>query len=343
MADLRAIYTATDRFSSAGMAPFAPLVGDDWAVLPLEADQPAHGRYRRALNPAFAPKAVAALDEKMRGAARGYARAMRERGGCDFLTAFALEFPIRIFLELMDMPQDMIGQFLAWENGLLHSSDLDTLRAATRAVVEYLTRTIDERKRRPGEDLISQAIAARVADNEGLDDRELLGVCFNLFIGGLDSVSANMSWQVFHLATHPDDQRRLRRDPALIPAAIDEMQRFYAAITTYRRCTKPFEVAGVVIEAGEFVAMSTTIAGRDEREYPDANVVKLDRKPHHVQFGFGPHTCLGMHLARREMKIALEELLANLPDFTLQPDRPILTLLHSTIQPDTLPIAWHSA
>lgn len=340
IADLRAIYADTQHFSSAGMAPFPLLVGGDWNVLPLEADAPAHGAYRKALNPAFTPKAVAQRDEWMRRDARGYARAVRERGECDFIQSFAFEFPIRVFLSLMAMPQELVGQFLEWEHGLLHSSDLATLTAATRAVEAYLRQTIEERKRRPGDDLISQAIAARTTDDRALSDDELLGVCFNLFIGGLDSVSTNMSWQIFHLATHPADQRRLRADPALIPVAIDEMQRYYAAITTYRRCIRPYEVAGITIQPGEFVGMSTTVANRDDREFEAPNEVRLDRRPRNIAFGSGPHTCLGVHLARREMKIALEEFLLAIPEFHLSADGPITTLLHSTIQPDILPIAW---
>jgi len=231
LADLRAIYSDTNHFSNADMAPFAPLVGEHWRVLPLEADPPAHTRYRKALNPAFTPNAVAKLDERMRQAARGHATAIRERGSCDFMADFAFKFPILVFLELMGMPQSMVAQFLSWENGLLHSAELETLAGATREVVAYLTDAIESRKLRPGDDLISHAVTTKTEDR-GLTDEELLGVCFNLFIGGLDSVSSNMGWQFFHLATHLDDQRRLRANAALIPAAIDELQRYYAAITT---------------------------------------------------------------------------------------------------------------
>lgn len=340
MADLRAIYADSDHFSSAGMAPFAPLVGGDWNVLPLEADSPAHGAYRKALNPAFTPKAMARLDERMRQDARGYALGVRDHGECDFLKSFAFEFPIRVFLDLMAMPQELAGQFLEWEHGLIHSADLATLESATRAVEQYLRATIEERKRRPGEDLISQAIAARTTDDRALTDDELLGVCFNLFIGGLDSVSSNMSWQFFHLGTHADDQQQLRDDPSLIPAAIDEMQRYHSAITTYRRCIRPYDIAGVTIQPDEFVGMSTTVAGRDDREFDQPNEVRFDRRPRHIAFASGPHTCLGVHLARREMKIALEEFLAVIPPFRLRDDVTITTMLHSTIQPDIMPIAW---
>lgn len=149
LADLRVIYSDREHFLSAGMAPFAPLVGEDWYVLPLEADAPAHARYRAALNPAFLPKAIAQMDTKIRDAAHQHAIAMRDQGPCDFLAAFAFQFPILVFLDLMGMPQEMVGQFLEWENGLLHSFGLDTLRSSTRDVSAYLRAEIEDRKRQP--------------------------------------------------------------------------------------------------------------------------------------------------------------------------------------------------
>ena len=94
------------------------------------------------------------------------------------------------------------------------------------------------------------------------------------------------------------------------------------------------------IDKGEYVAMSTTVAGRDDRAYSNPNVVDLDRRPRHVAFGYGPHACLGLHLARREMRIALQEFLLAIPEFHLAADAPIQTLLHSTIQPMSVPIEW---
>src|SRR4029453_10944373 len=111
--------------------------------------------YRHVLNPAFTPKAMTQLENKIRADARSYATALRDQGHCDFIKAVAFEFPIRVFLTLMAMPQSMAGEFLSWEHGLLHSSELDTLRCSTRAVVDYLTAAIEERKQRPGDDLIS--------------------------------------------------------------------------------------------------------------------------------------------------------------------------------------------
>jgi cytochrome P450 len=340
-ADVRRIYSDREHFTNHDMAPFARLVGSDWLVLPLESDPPDHGAYRKILNPFFSPAAVAQLDEKMRGYAHGYVTSLRDRGACDFMDAFAFEFPVRIFLELMAMPQELAGEFLEWEHHLLHSQEVDTLAAATRKVVRYLTDMIQERKSRPGADLVSQVVAGRTEEGRALSDDEILGVCFNLYIGGLDTVSTNLGWQFFHLATHPQDQAVLRADPTRIPEAMDELFRYYAAVTTYRRCTKRYEVAGAMIEPGEFVAMSTTLAARDEHEYEGPNEVVLGRRPRHVSFGYGHHACLGMHLARREIKTALQEVLAVLPEFHLSRGQEIRTLLHSTIQPDCVPLEWN--
>jgi cytochrome P450 len=339
-ADLRAIYTDTEHFTNRDMAPYAGLVGSDWQVLPLEAEAPSHGLYRKLLNPVFSPKSVAELDEKMRVYARRYALAMRDAGAADFMASFAFEFPIRVFLELMAMPQELVADFLGWEKHLIHSQEVGLLADATRKVVRYLTETIEERKRRPGEDLISYAIGGPAGSGSGLSDKEILGICFNLFIGGMDTVSTNIGWQFFHLATHPEDQARLRADPSVISDALDEFMRYYAAVTTYRRCVKPYETDGGTIMPGDHVAMITTFAARDDREVDNPHDFILDRRPRHVSFGYGPHLCLGMPLARREMKIALEEVLQILPEFHLAPDPPVLVNLHNVIQPENLPLEW---
>ena len=116
--------------------------------------------------------------------------------------------------------------------------------------------------------------------------------------------------------------------------------RAYAAVTTFRTCVKETEIQGVRILPGDKVAMSTTLAGRDPQEYERPNEVILDRKPRHVSFAYGPHLCVGMHLARREMRIALEEFLAAVPEFRIADGATISCHLGGMIQPSTLPLVW---
>jgi cytochrome P450 len=116
--------------------------------------------------------------------------------------------------------------------------------------------------------------------------------------------------------------------------------RAYAAVTTYRTCTKPVTINGVAMMPGDKVAMATPLAGRDPAEFDDPDTVRLDRRPRHVSFGYGVHTCVGMQLANREMRIAMEEFLAEIPPFRLNSDVPERTLLGGMIQPESVPLVW---
>jgi cytochrome P450 len=167
-----------------------------------------------------------------------------------------------------------------------------------------------------------------------------MGFCFNLFIGGLDTVSTNMAWQFHHLAERHDHQATLRANPGMIPHAIDEMMRYYAAVATSRECIKETKLGDVTVKPGDKILLATFLGGHDPAAFKDPEQVILDRGPRHVSFGYGPHLCIGMHLARREMRIALEEFLSLIPEFSLAPDADIAYYLAAIIQPIQLPLVW---
>lgn len=336
---LKDIYFDTEHFSSKDFAPLAQLVGGSWSLLPAEADPPMHALYRAIVAPLFTPAATARLDGQIREYARRSAAALKNRGECEFMADFAFKFPIEVFLDLMGLPLDLTDTFLGWEMRLLHSADLDDIAAATRDVVDYLVGQIQERKRNPSDDFISYGVRAEI-DGRRLTQDELVGFAFNLFLGGLDTVSTNMGWQFRHLAENPVDQDRLRADPALVPAAIEEFMRAYASVTTFRTCAKATRIGDATIMPGDRIALPTPLAGRDPDAFDDPTTIRLDRNPRHVSFAYGPHLCLGLHLARREMRIALEEFLAAIPAFTLQPDAVLESALGSVIQPINLPLVW---
>tara|TARA_R110000772_G_scaffold77139_16_gene166266 strand:- start:1103 stop:2317 length:1215 start_codon:yes stop_codon:yes gene_type:complete len=336
--DLRKIYLDTDTFSSKDFSPFAKLAGDTWINTPVEIDPPEHAKYRAFINPLFTPKAMAKLDEKIRSYAAEYVEGFREKGSCEFMEDFAFEFPIKVFLELMDFPLSNTKQFLEWEYGLLHEMDMWKIAEATRNVVGFLREQIEDRRKNPRDDVISYALGVEI-DGRKLTEDELVGFSFNLFIGGLDTVSTNMGHQFLHLARNPQDQKRLKDNPKLIPNAIDEMMRAYAAVSTFRTCTKETEFGGVKMMPGDKVMMSTTLAGRDPEEFPNPEQVSFDRKPRLLSWGFGPHMCVGMHLAKREMRIAIEEFVNRIPEFSVKPDHQIEYHL-GMIQPVTLPLVW---
>jgi cytochrome P450 len=338
--DLRKIYFDTEHFSNKDFAPFAKIIGETWSSLPAETDPPMHALYRAFVNPIFTPKAMTKLEEKIRLYAREYVAGFKAKGHCEFMADFAFEFPIKVFLELMGLPMALAPEFLAWEMDMLHNSDMGKLAAATRNVVDYLRGEIAKREASPGNDLISYGVQATI-DGRKLTNDELVGFAFNLFIGGLDTVSTNMGWQFRHLAEHIEDQRMLRVNPAMIPDAIDELMRGYAAVTTYRTCVKETEFNGVKMMPGDKIAMSTAIAGRDPEEYDRPNEIILTRKPRHISFGYGPHLCVGMHLARREMRIAMEEVLSGLPEFKIADGAKLEAHLGGIIQPVQVPLMWN--
>lgn len=336
--DLRKIYFDTDTFSSKDFSPFSKLVGDTWTNLPVEIDPPEHAKYRAFINPLFTPAAMTKLEGRIRNYAVEYIEAFSDTGACEFMADFAFEFPIKVFLELMDFPLSNTKQFLEWEYGLLHEMDMCKIADATRNVVGFLREQIEDRRRNSRDDIISYALGVEV-DGRKLNDDELVGFAFNLFIGGLDTVSTNMGNQFVHLARNPQDQQYLKEHPDRIPHAIDEMMRAYAAVTTFRTCTRETEFGGVKMMPGDKVAVSTTLAGRDPAEFPEPDQIRFDRNPRHVSFGFGPHMCVGMHLARREMRIAIEEFVNRIPHFGIKPGHEIEYHL-GMIQPVSLPLVW---
>jgi len=337
--DLKNAYNDTEHFSNKGFSGLSKLIGEDWHLIPAEQDAPEHTDYRRMLNPVFAPASVAKMDSDVRIAAQEQMKKLAGRKECEFIADYATGFPVGVVLRLMQLPQERMDDFMAWESMLLHSGKFEVMQEGVRNVATYLREVIAERKKNPGDDLISFAIKATPGGRKMTDD-ELLGNAFNFYIGGLDTVTANLGNFMRHLATNLDDQRALREDPSKIRVAVEEFMRAFAAVTTQRVCIKEQTVGGVTIKPGDMVSMVTTLAGRDKDVYENPHTVDINRNPRHVSFAIGPHNCLGVHLARRELRIALEELLGGLPEFRLNPDIPVRTQVGGIIQPRNLPLVW---
>jgi cytochrome P450 len=338
--DLRKIYADTENFHKRGNTGFAAGIGESWDIIPTELDPPRHTGFRNALNPVFSPKRMGELDGKVRLRAREYIDRFKDKGSCDFVKDFAVPFPVSIFLDLLGLPQEEMQQFLDWEFSLLHTDDMEDRVQGTRAVKAYLLNAIDERRRTPGDDLISIALQLEV-DGRKWSPEEVFGHCFNLYLGGLDTVSANIGLHFFHLATNPAHQNQLRENPAGATLAIEELLRAYAAVTTFRICTHDIDLYGVSIRAGDRVAMSTPLGSNDPEAFEAPTEVRFDRRPSHLTFGYGPHRCLGAHLARRELQIAMQEMLAALPEFSVESGFDVPFYLSNIIHVDSLPLIWN--
>lgn len=315
--DIRTALQAPDIFSSVGTVPFSSMIGETWPLIPIEQDPPLHSAYRAILNGIFSPQKMKVLESWVRGCAGDLIDKLRAKQECDFVEEFARQFPVAIFMQLMGLPAADADQFNTWEIELLHSQDFARQSAATRAIADYLRALIARRKVEPADDLITLCINAKIEGRPVTDD-EIIGMCFLLFIAGLDTVTAALGMQFRFLAMNPEAQARLRADPKLIPNAVEELLRRFSTIVSSRFVTRDVEWAGAQMKAGDRVLFVTMLANLDPAEFDDPMTVNLDRGDiRHVGFLYGPHRCIGSHLARRELIIAMEEWLARVPEIRL--------------------------
>lgn len=307
-------------FSSSVVTVFDPEPKFKWVPEMLDGEE--HFNWRKLLGPLFSPKQVDLLEEKVRDRARSLVESIAPLGECDFMEAFAHKFPTSIFVELMGMPIEELPTFMEWEYALLQSplGTPEAVQARLDAMTKIQDRfrgLIAERRESPRDDILSKAMNFEI-DGEPVPENELLSFCLFLFMAGLDTVSVTLSWSYWHLSNHPEDRRRVATDPEVIPNAIEEFLRVYSSVIAARKATEDHEIQGCPIKKGDLVALPLNGSTRDEVAFENPRDVIIDRFPNnHIAFGAGPHRCLGSHLARRELKIALEEWHKVIPEYRL--------------------------
>ncbi|MDO7843608.1 cytochrome P450 [Sphingomonas immobilis] len=321
--DIRYVLNTPSLFSNKGEAGFSGLVGEQWDLIPLELDPPEHGKFRQLLNPLLAPPAVAKLTPGVTERAVRLIEAVRAKGGCEFMDAFGRAFPIGVFMQLMGLPEEHYDTFVTWEFELLHSGDMARRVAAAVAIRDFLRTLASERRANPTGDLTSFVVQAQI-DGKDLSDDEVMGILYLLFAGGLDTVAASLGFFFRHLAENPEQQTFLRENPDRIDKSIEEMLRRFSVVTVHRMCKVDLEMAGVQMRAGDWITINDSLGSLDPAEFDEPMEVDLDRKNvRHLAFSFGPHFCMGSHLARRELSIALHEWLARVPTWRIRPGSPV--------------------
>lgn len=303
-------------------------IGQDQPLIPLQVDPPEHAKYRRLLDPEFSPRRVAEIEPDARRLVNGLIDRFADRGSCDFHEEFATPLPSTIFLRLMGLPQSDLPTFLQWrDNTIRPDVDPGDFEAAARireetghAITRYFEEAIAERRRRPDDGLLSRLVHAEI-EGRPLDERELLGICHLLLLGGLDTVTATLDCSVAYLATHPEHRRRLVEDPSVSAAVVEELLRAETPVMMIVRSVKEgTEFRGVKLEKGDSVTVLLGAADRDPAEFPEPDRVDFDRAQNrHLAFGGGPHRCLGSHLARMELRVGLEEFHRRIPEYRIAP------------------------
>ncbi|GIH22162.1 cytochrome P450 [Acrocarpospora phusangensis] len=329
-----------ETFSSSAVSVLDPEPAYRW--IPEMLDPPEHTVWRRLLGPLFSPAAVAARTEKIRTQCAALVESLAERGSCDFVTDFARVYPTTVFLELMGLPVEDLATFLAWEDAILHAPPAERAGRvqAMGQVIGYFSRVIAERRAEPRDDLISTALGWEI-DGEPVPDRDLLDLCLLLFMAGLDTVTAQLSYAFWHLAGADKDRARIAEHPGVITDAIEEMLRAYSIVMPARKLTRDTDFHGCAMKTGDMVLLPLNQANRDPGTFTDPTQVDLDR-PHnrHIAFGVGVHRCLGAHLARAEMGIALEEWHKRIPNYRVPEGSVPLEHADLVLGLDTLPLVW---
>ena len=308
-------------------------IGNIRPLIPLQIDPPDHVKFRRLLDPLFSPKEAAKLEPEVRRLVNELIDGFEARshdlveasGECEFSDEFAIPLPCTVFLALLGLPLDDLDLFLRFKNAIIRpvgetpEAAKAVQRAAGQEIYAYFQKVVDARRVEPRDDLISGFIAAEV-DGHRLTDNDILDICYLFLLAGLDTVTASLTCAVAYLAGHPDRRDAIAADLALVPAAVEELLRWESIVPAVPRVAmNDIEISGETVRAGESVMCMIGAANIDPGEFPDADVVDLERPGNrHLAFGGGVHRCLGSHLARLEMRVALEELHRRLPDYAIK-------------------------
>ncbi len=290
-------------------------------------DPPDHTRLRGLVAKAFTPRVVESLRARTQQVVDELLDAALEAGTVDLLEEFAYPLPVRIICDLLGVPLEDQERFKAWSSALAAGLDPDflltdlALRQRDEAVMQfagYFFELLAERRRSPGDDLLSRLVAVEDGGSV-LNEGELLSTCILLLVAGHETTVNLIAGGIVALLGHPDQLRRFRDEPEVQRSGVEEMLRFVSPVQlTGRSLIEDLEVGGVTLRAGDFAMLLIGSANRDADPFPDPDRFDVGRSPNnHLGFGFGIHHCLGAPLARLETQVALPTLVARAPDLAL--------------------------
>jgi len=316
------------------------------AAPPITSDPPAHKPAKQLLLPPFTPDAMKKLEPRVRAICNELIDEFITEGKCDAAARYTKYIPVRTIAHMLGIPEKDSDLFIKWIHMILELSikNEGMLVQAVQEMTGYFADHIEERKRRPTDDLISTLMNARDKNGEPLEDSHVLGSLRLILIAGIDTTWSAIGASLWHLAKTPDDRARLVAEPALMPTAVEELLRAYSPVTMAREVMKETVISGCPVKPGNMVLLSFPAANRDPAVFPDADKVVLDRKENrHAAFGLGIHRCVGSNLARMEMTVAIEEWLKRIPDFRLDPAGEVKWSQGTVRGPRQLPVLFGKA
>jgi cytochrome P450 len=288
-------------------------------VPPLDQDPPEHTRFRQLLLPFFSPGRALKLEPLTRQVAAGLIDGFISEGECDAAEAFSKPLPVAVLAQLLGVEPADQALFAEWTTAIVEYGATDPARASKAGadIYAYFANLLDARRDVPRDDLLTYLLEAEV-DGEQMSDDERLGCSVLLLLAGIDTTWSTLGSFLWYLAQDPQTRRRIMADHTSMITGVEELLRVFAPTSVARITTRETLIDGHCISENQPVLLPFPSANRDERAFPEPDQVRLDRSPNrHLAFGSGAHRCLGAHLARMELRVALEEFLGRIPNFHL--------------------------
>lgn len=351
---VREIFQTPEIFGSESIVPSAP--DQNFVLIPTNLDPPDNGPYRKFLDPWFTPRAVRAFEPQIRAIARRLVEELAPTGGDDVVQRFCLRLPTEAFMTMVGLPIKDIDSFVDWVEAFFRGyggeealargdGQQPEMEAALASLDTYMRGIFADRlanPRDPETDFFTALVNFEI-DGRRITEEQRQGVSLLLIIAGLDTTRAHLGWLLYHLAQNPEDRKRVQAEPELLPTAIEESLRLHAMIMgSGRKVRQDLHWHGVDLRKGDMVYALNTAANRDPAVYEDPDVFKVDRKiTGHLGFAAGPHRCSGMHFARAELRIGIEEFHRLIPDYRIA-DGAELTERGVELSLHRLPLVWSS-
>lgn len=339
--DIREAFNTPELFSNRSIVATDP--NPAYRFLPSFSEPPQHMKYRHLMNGWFAPASIKRHAPRIAELARDTVAPLVQQGRADFIPAFGDGFPVKVFLLAMGLPLDDADFFVSAVHRMSgdtpgHPSDM----SAWDDIHNYWAEMLAARRSHPRDpevDFVTHLSRCEL-DGEALPDADILDILVTLTLGSLDTIKNQLGWCFYHLATHPEDRRRLVAQPELVASAVEEFLRAYPIVGMARKLNEDHDFHGCPMKKDDMVLLSIPAATRDPRQFPEADKVIIDRTPNrHIAFGASEHRCLGSHLARCELQSAIREWHLLIPEYSLDTDEQLLA--HGgLISLRSLPLAW---
>jgi len=337
--DIIDVLKSPELFSSdPGHFSFSSIINETWRLPPIEYDPPQHSKFRKALQPVFTADQVAISRDKVKMIADEILQSLFNGRRCEVIGDFARPFAMQVLLTYLGLPLATWSHMAALHTTVVHDSNRDNAASAVNELKLLFANILKSDAHSSGT-MIHRIRQLR--DSGDWTIEESVAGCMLMFIAGFDTMVAMIGLQVRYLAMHLDRQSQLRANPGLIRGAVHEMIRIFPIVNAFRRATHETELAGVKIRRGDWVLVSTPIATADDLHVDDCTIINFNcPRRSDISFGYGIHRCLGLHLAKLELEVAIHSLLATLPAFhiTALTNSPVVAgRIHSV---ESLDISW---